>query len=764
MIDKLPKCLHTCLNCKNAAFYEEYQGPSKKIVFDGCWETTNVKTPVDREKCDKFEEDPERVKRSFWKKWKGCIYIAAGGPGDQGYQINYDAFEVACDLLDTEQGTGGPDAGPHQDKPPALEDQSERADLEKQDELPALEHQPQGQKPLIDKDTDVQGPVNANPDTPKYIHELPDRTKGPAESEYTTIKSGPDTGSGTTSTHPEKTSTTRSLVLQALSNNISKLSDIAFFAGVDPSTVHYHIRNLVRDKRVVKISWGHYSLSGNQYTDSNFFENDGRTFEKLLKNSSQQGRGGAGFGGLHPVEKNILMDVLSKENKYEKFSERELARRNNISRYAAKKYTLKLEKKKLITIKEENNQFIFTPTTIAINGLTSFFDSQKSGSKVDSSSSKVQPVDNPENSKVQPVYRDTSGHLPDEPGAPHSGSENESTAGDQQVMEDTTVDGHQDIEDTKSCNQLPTGNPDHPGVMETFDEYIAWQQKNAHRLIIQFKLLRCDHHQLKKTGWVFGQKSIHKHFTEAYVFKSKDPSGEFINVLPRHPFIFTTPFEFEDKIIVFVNEVIDRLKTYGIYIDLSEPAEVKLEHVALEDDPFARKVIKKGLLYFKSKIQTIDSTGEVMEYVIAIDKSKKLHLEFEGTEAHHLTENLEAFVDDVITGKIDRKKLREIPQEFEDLKDEYGKEVQKIGEQLDTHIKDIHNTQSLLQQNHLEFSQNLAAFTDMVQKVGEAAAAVSQAADTVKGMTESLHDAVESVTTAFLNHQRVDNVEDVGAA
>ena len=50
------------------------------------------------------------------------------------------------------------------------------------------------------------------------------------------------------------------------------------------------------------------------------------------------------------------MDIVSKENKYEQFSERELARRNNISRYVAKKYTLNLEKKKLITIKQENNQ------------------------------------------------------------------------------------------------------------------------------------------------------------------------------------------------------------------------------------------------------------------------------------------------------------------------------------------------------------------------------------------------------------------------
>ena len=71
------------------------------------------------------------------------------------------------------------------------------------------------------------------------------------------------------------------------------------------------------------------------------------------------------------------MDILSKENKYEQFSERELARRNNISRYSAKKYTLNLEKKKLITVKKENNQLVFTQTKIAINGFTSFFDSQK---------------------------------------------------------------------------------------------------------------------------------------------------------------------------------------------------------------------------------------------------------------------------------------------------------------------------------------------------------------------------------------------------
>ena len=53
---------------------------------------------------------------------------------------------------------------------------------------------------------------------------------------------------------------------------------------------------------------------------------------------------------------------------------------------------------------------------------------------------------------------------------------------------------------------------------------------------------------------------------------------------------------------------------------------------------FPRKVVKKGLLYFKSKIQAVDSTGEIIEYVTKIDKSEKLHIEFEGREAHHIAE------------------------------------------------------------------------------------------------------------------------------
>lgn len=49
-----------------------------------------------------------------------------------------------------------------------------------------------------------------------------------------------------------------------------------------------------------------------------------------------------------------------------------------------------------------------------------------------------------------------------------------------------------------------------------------------------------------------------------------------------------------------------------------------------------------------------------MEYAVAIDKSKEIHLEFEGSEAHHFVEEYEGLIDDVDTGRIDRRDLREM--------------------------------------------------------------------------------------------------------
>jgi len=674
VIDKLPRCLQTCLNCGHAVIYEEYSDISRSIVFGGCWKIEGIKTPVDRGKCQRFKESPERVKRSFWKKWEGRIYIDyKENPFryDQEERINYEAFETADTLLSA--GHGKP-AGEHGE----ISREDEKA---QGPELIVTKHEG---SPEEHEDPGEPG------ETARHGESLQDHE--PIAAHYEEITKEHDeinrkNVTRVTSTHGQKNATTRSLILQALANNISRLKDIASFADVDPSTAHYHLRNLIREERVIKVSWGHYAFS-----DKNFLDHDGETFEKLLKNFSHLGRCTRGRSGLHSVEKNILMDILSKDNKYERFSERELARKNNISRYMVKKYTEKLEKKKLIIIKREKNQLVFVPTEVAVNGLTTFFDVVKSGSKIGRESSKIQPLYQPVENSNQPP------------------------------------DGlHDSDQETDPLT-----------VLETFDDYIAWQQKNAHRMIIQFKLLKCNHNRLKGTGWIFDKKRIHKHFTEAYIFKSKDPTGHFVNVLPKHPFIFTSPFEFHNQVVDFVNEVIDRLWDYGMAIDLTEPAEVRLQHEAIEDDPFSRKVIRKGLLYFESKIVTVDQTGELIKYVMKIDKSKSLHFEFEGPEAHQLTEKLEAFVDDVVTGKIDRKKLKEVPQKIETLKKELGREIQHIEERLETSVKDIHNAQRLLAQNQIRFSEDLVSCMEVITKIGEACESMARAAHVIMRDVELL--------------------------
>jgi Mn-dependent DtxR family transcriptional regulator len=596
-------------------------------VYDGCWIHDNLSLPVNREDCGKFEESIERVQRKFWKKWNWKVYING-------------------DLVTLEQ--------------PEPEDK-ESGGLFERDEI----HTEQ----VTGHHTEIYDQPSERPfKRADEIHEQ-STTQGHSEGDQSESSSPSVATPSNTTTNPRKKNTTRVLIQQALSNKISRLRDIAHFAEVDPSTAHYHLKNLIREGRVIRTSWGHYAFS-----DPTFLGNSGKTFDKLLKNFSQSIGGKRELHELHPVQKNILMDILSKDNKYEQFSERELARRNSISRYSVKKYTEKLEKSKLIIIKREKNQFVYLPTELAIKGLTDFFESLNTGSKVDSSSSKIQPL----NPGVQPVDPVDSHNPPDLP-------------------EDTSL-------------VPPTSN-----VFETFDEYIAWQQKNAHRLFIQFKLLHCNHSRLKKTGWIFGEKSIRKHFAEAYIFKSKDPQGHFINVLPKNPIIFFSPFEFEEKIVTLVNEVIDRLREYQIVIDLSEPAEVKMAHVALEDDVFARKVIEKGLLYFKSKV-VMDATGERIAYVIKIDKSKSLHLEFEG---------------------------REIPQKVDNLKEEFGREINDIGERLDTSIKDIGKTQELLHQNQVKITENLVSFMEIVEKVSEASESMAWAAHTIQRNVELLTAGIE---------------------
>jgi len=179
VLNRIPKCLHTCLHCGHAVLSERYYGPSKKLEFDGCWKH-DVRLPVSRKECKSFEESPERITREFWEKWNWKVYI----DGDLVTQ-----------------------------KEPEESDEDEKESSK----------QPESQSYKKKNDHIID------------YRDLP------------TIK--------------KKDVTTRALVLQALTNNISRLKDIAQFAGVDPSTVHYHVRNLIREERVIKVSWGEYSLT-----------------------------------------------------------------------------------------------------------------------------------------------------------------------------------------------------------------------------------------------------------------------------------------------------------------------------------------------------------------------------------------------------------------------------------------------------------------------------------------------------------------------
>ncbi len=625
-------------------------------MFEGCWEHDDVVLPVPWEDCKEFEESNRRVGRKYWEKWNWKVYVDG-------------------DLVHHEQGVPG----------------DESLHFKRADEIHA-EQISQGH-PVCEQPTKCYEPCEPE-------HNATNKATDNSNTDTT------NTNTNAANASTKEKETTRVLVLQALANSISKLKDIADFAGVDPSTAHYHLRNLVREQRVIKVSWGHYtfsydqSLNNNGKISRNLLENNGKTFEKLLKNFSQSGRGRRGSKELHPVERNILMSILSKDNKYEQFSERELARKNSISRYMVKKYTEKLEKKKLITIKKEGKQYVYAPTELAIKGLTEFFGSLKNGSKVGSESSKVQPM--------QPVEINQSGR-------------------DSLQNQDDHVDTIKDPG---------------PNVCETFDDYIAWQQKNAHRLFIQFKLLKCNHNRLKGTAWVFGKKSIHKHFDEAYIFKSKDPSGHIVNVLPKHPFIFESPFEFHDQVINFVNEIIDRLRDYGMIIDLSEPAEVRMQHVAIEDDPFARKIIEKKLLYFKSKVVTIDPTGETMEYVIAIDKSKKLHLEIEGREAQQLMENYEEFIDDVVTKRIDPKFLRELPEQNKKLKEKM-QTIQDDQTRFDDTLNSFSETVQFYSENIKTHINALTSLTRSVNQSIEASKRIERAAESTEKAAKALIEAIE---------------------
>lgn len=306
VIDKLPKCLHTCLHCRHAVICEEYTELNRKLTFEGCWEHDDVVLPVPREDCEEFEESKRRVGRNYWEKWNWKVYVDG-------------------DLVHHEQGVPGDESL-----------QFKRADEIHAEQIRQQDICDQPSEELFKRADEIHAEQIAQGHT---ACEQPPQCYQPCEPEHNATNKATDnsnidttnTNTNTTNATTKQKETTRVLVLQALANSISRLKDIADFAEVDRSTAHYHLRNLIKEERVIKVSWGNYAFS-----DKNYLDHTGKTFEKLLKNFSHLGGETGRSKELHPVERNILMDILTKDNKYERFSEQELARKNDISRYMVK--------------------------------------------------------------------------------------------------------------------------------------------------------------------------------------------------------------------------------------------------------------------------------------------------------------------------------------------------------------------------------------------------------------------------------------------
>lgn len=360
------------------------------------------------------------------------------------------------------------------------------------------------------------------------------------------------------------------------------------------------------------------------------------------------------------------MEVLSKENKFIPLSATQIGKNCGLSTKAAIRYAKGLERKGLIEMEKKGRRWVFIPTYVAIKGFSDYFNSSKKGKKSDRRYSKKSTQ--PPSSQVSNI------------------------------------------------------------VNQSFEKCLSYQVFNAHRIILQFRLLRCDHTLLEKTFWTFGPKSIHKDFPEAFIFKSYDVQGQVINVLPKKPFIFNTYFEFEDQMRQFINLLIMRLKDYDIAIDLSQPAEIRLEHRAIEGDEFARKAVSKGLLYFESKSIVHGKNGELIKIVTKIDKSSAIHLEFEGENAAQFAWNYGNFVEDVATGRIDPNFLRQLPLQNETIL---------------ANIQIMDKNTGRFSETITEYTRQIEAHIDSVKQLGDNAKEQSEA---TRELRTSVHEFKEEVT------------------
>ena len=95
----------------------------------------------------------------------------------------------------------------------------------------------------------------------------------------------------------------------------------------------------------------------------------------------------------------------------------------------------------------------------------------------------------------------------------------------------------------------------------------------------------------------------------------------------------------------------------------------------------------------------------------------------------------EGFIDDVVTRRIDRRDLRKIPQVIKRVDERVG----GMENTLQSGVHDIQETQKILHQNQLLFSENLASHVDMVQKINRAAESLNRA-------VENISNAIEAIT------------------
>jgi len=476
------------------------------------------------------------------------------------------------------------------------------------------------------------------------------------------------------------------LILEALKNNVQHLSNIAQFANVNPSTAHHHLKIMAQGGVVRKIGRGKYVLDVQTNNEAPASEDEeDSTFSKpftFLKNFSNFDKTFTGSSGqtltLNRHEKNILLEVLSKENEYTPFTATQLAKKCKLSVKMTIQYAERLQKKGLITMNKDGRCWVFVPNFVAIKGLTEFLGFSKKEEKDGKRYSKKEKVNG------------------------------------------------------KSDEDKP--------VFETFEEALSWQLHNAHRLILQFRILRCDHEILRKTAWVFERKAIQKHLPEAYVYKAKDVNSFILNVCPKKQFIFNTQFEFQDQLSQFINDLRKRLKGYGVILDLSEPVKVCLEHRAIENDEFAKQSVRKGLLYLKIKTIVRDENGEPLEITTVIDKSRAIHLEWQGSQNVDVyATNYSDFVEDVATGRIDKEALKELPEQNRQISDNiyqmsstmgnFSNVMEGYGQHIQNHIGAI-----------VELGESTSTLSNTVSKQ------INKLTKTVTEQTSRLTDAVEKLT------------------